>query len=213
MKSTISVGIPAYNEEQNIRNLLTALLRQTLVSGELCEIIVVVDGCTDATSAILRSLPDPRIHVIEHSTRKGVMASQNEIVGRASGDILVLMDADVLPVNINFVEEIIKPIVENPRIGVVGGAVQSVAPRTRFEQTIATSHEFKNYLYQKINNGNNLYLCHGRARFPQVVLSINQMAKHLPGRCLLISVVHPYGQTVCVRSARKGSVPISSQLF
>ncbi len=44
-----SVGITAYNEQDNIGPLLEAMIDQHLHDVEICEIIVVASGCTDNT--------------------------------------------------------------------------------------------------------------------------------------------------------------------
>ena len=48
-----SVGITAYNEEENIGHLLEALLGQHLHTVEIAEIIVVASACTDRTVPIV----------------------------------------------------------------------------------------------------------------------------------------------------------------
>ena len=63
-KLSVSVGIPALNEELNIKQLLTAILRQEEDSFVLREIIVVSDGSTDETVALAKSIKDKRIRVI-----------------------------------------------------------------------------------------------------------------------------------------------------
>ena len=49
-----SVGVTAYNEEENIRHLLEALLDQHVHEVEIAEIIVVASACTDQTVPIVR---------------------------------------------------------------------------------------------------------------------------------------------------------------
>jgi len=163
-KITVSIGIPAYNEEANIKILLKALLRQKIKNTILCEIIVISDGSTDGTVLEAKSVGDRRIKIISRKKRLGILKTQNEILKHSHGDILVLVDADILPANDNFIEEIIKPIIKNKNISLVGADTQSTNPETFFEKIIAYSHIFKNYLYKEINYGNNIYLCHGRAR-------------------------------------------------
>ena len=165
MKSvSITVGIPAHNEAANIKQLLQSLLDQVLLSATLQEIIVIADGCTDNTPNLAKSMPDPRIQVIHHSVRKGKSFSQNEIVGLAKGDILVLLDGDVLPLGTQFLETIIQPILFDPEVGLVGADTMCASPETFIECVLAESHRFKTAFYRTLRGGNNLYLCHGRAR-------------------------------------------------
>lgn len=46
-KLSVSVGIPAYNEEQNIASLIFGILKQKVNNITLKEIIVISDGSTD----------------------------------------------------------------------------------------------------------------------------------------------------------------------
>lgn len=164
-KLTVSVGIPAYNEEANIWHLLDSLLCQKLRQNiKLQEIIVISDGSMDKTVELVRSIKDRRIKIFEHSKRSGLYKTQNEIVNLARSDILVILDADVLPHSNRFLEAIIDPIVKDHQVGLVGAETTSAHPRGFIEQIFADSHELKKDIYKKINRGQNLYLCHGRAR-------------------------------------------------
>lgn len=163
-KRTITIGIPAYNEEANIRNLLLSLLNQKSSSFILKDIIVVSDGSSDNTGLIVKSINDERIKLIELGHRKGPKKAQNAIVKTAKTDVLVMLDADVLPGNKGFIEDIIKPIISDKNVGLVGADTLSLPPSNLLERIIADSHELKKSIYKKIRNGNNVYLCHGRAR-------------------------------------------------
>lgn len=163
-KPTVTVGIPAYNEEANIEHLLRALVADLSKQVKLVEIIVVSDGSTDTTIKKARSVNDRRIHVIEQKQRSGLVKSQNEIVRHAQGQILVMLDADVIPVESDFLDRITYPLRKDKLVGCVGASTIPLPPRNIFERVIANSHYMKQYLYKKINSGNNVYLCHGRAR-------------------------------------------------
>jgi len=89
-KSKISVIIPAYNEEAGIESTLDELLAS--VSGKIWEIIVVNDGSTDSTREKLAGFDS--ITVINHPYNKGYGAAIKTGIRNASGDIIVLFDAD-----------------------------------------------------------------------------------------------------------------------
>jgi glycosyltransferase involved in cell wall biosynthesis len=94
----ITIGIPSYNEEKNITNLLHALERQHLHS-RICQVII-ADDSSDRTPELVErfanhsSLP---VSLLHRDDRRGASAAWNEIFSRASGDALVLYDADVIP--------------------------------------------------------------------------------------------------------------------
>ncbi|HEY8140536.1 MAG TPA: glycosyltransferase family 2 protein [Nitrososphaera sp.] len=94
----ITIGIPSYNEEKNITNLLHALERQRLHSQ--IRQVIVSDDSSDRTPELVEqfashsSLP---ILLLHRDERRGASAAWNEIFHRASGDTLVLYDADIIP--------------------------------------------------------------------------------------------------------------------
>ena len=163
-KTTVSVGIPAFNEEANIAYLLRALLADSSKGVSLKEVIIVSDGSTDASVVRARSVNDRRIKIINRKQRLGIVATQNELLRHVQGDILVMLDADVIPVQSDFLDRITEPIRRNRNIGLVGAATIPLRPQTVFERVITNSHYMKQYIYKQINGGHNVYLCHGRAR-------------------------------------------------
>lgn len=163
-KHTLTIGIPAFNEEENIKKLVSELLKQNFENVRLEKILIISDGSTDNTVQILKEMKEKLITVINNKDRRGAMNTQNEILKKTNSDILVMLDADVLPTDNNFIEEIVKPLLSSNNVGIVGADTKSIQGKTFFEKVIADSHEFKKSIYRSVKNGNNLYLCHGRAR-------------------------------------------------
>src|SRR5665648_436893 len=62
-----AVVIPAKNEEKSILATLTTILRLPV-----CYIILVLNGCTDQTFELARSIPDTRIHILYFSDPLGI---------------------------------------------------------------------------------------------------------------------------------------------
>ncbi len=84
---TISIIIPAFNEEKSIGNVL-----QGLAAWCACaEIIVVDDASTDRTAQIAEQAG---FRVIRHRTNKGYGAALKTGIRACRGDIVVMMDAD-----------------------------------------------------------------------------------------------------------------------
>jgi glycosyltransferase involved in cell wall biosynthesis len=162
-KATVTIGIPAYNEAGNIQALLGALLGQNRTNFDLKEIIVVSDGSTDQTVAKIQELNNHLVRVIEHHDRQGQASRQNEILAAFDSDVLVLLNADVLPANREFLSNLVQPFIDQSRIGIVGAKVSALPAAGFFENVIRYSHEFKTDVYESISD-DNIYLCHGRAR-------------------------------------------------
>lgn len=119
----VSVGVMAYNEQANMRQILSALLSQRLVNTELVEIIVVASGCTDQTCEIVKgfSEKDSRVRLISQSRREGKASAVNVFLKEASGEILVLESADTLPKE-DALERLCQPF-SDPQVGACGGHV------------------------------------------------------------------------------------------
>lgn len=89
----ISVILPVYNGEKFILTAIDCVRRQRYTDWEL---IVVNDGSTDSTPALLdRFSGDPKIRVI-HQKNGGVSAARNTAIAAARGSHVAMLDADDL---------------------------------------------------------------------------------------------------------------------
>jgi glycosyltransferase involved in cell wall biosynthesis len=94
--TTLSVVIPAYNEEKGIAEIAQRVLaiRSALsnvgVSG--LEVIVVDDGSKDKTAQIAGSIPGVRL--IQHPVNKGYGAALKTGFSQATGELIGFLDAD-----------------------------------------------------------------------------------------------------------------------
>lgn len=161
---TIMIGIPAYNEQENISRLLTSLVKQKLKSGVVKRIIVISDGSTDDTVKRARSINSPNIKIIDQKQRIGMNATENILFSLANEDIVVLLNADVLPTSIYTIEHLIRPLIEDRLIGITGGDIMPIKAQTIIETFVNYGHLYKQELFKSINKGNNFFLCHGRIR-------------------------------------------------
>ena len=85
-----SVVIPVYNKEQEIKSTLDSVLNQTFTDFE---IILVDDGSTDNSIAIVKNFRDTRIKLITQKNQ-GVSAARNTGILNASTHYIALLDAD-----------------------------------------------------------------------------------------------------------------------
>jgi len=112
----ISIIIPAYNEERYIENCLQSITKQHY---ENYEIIVVADACTDATKKIAKKYTR-KVYTINTSN---VSAARNNGAAKATGNILVFLDADSV-----IAPNLLQEIHTNVRsAGFVGGTTRTLS--------------------------------------------------------------------------------------
>lgn len=93
----VTVMVPAHNEEIVIRDTLVYLLEELVYDHY--EVLVMDDGSTDATPAILAELMAqyPRLRVVRIAHNKGKAHAFNIGVSFAKGDFILSNDADTIP--------------------------------------------------------------------------------------------------------------------
>jgi glycosyltransferase involved in cell wall biosynthesis len=87
----VSVIIAVHNGERYLLAALDSVLRQSVTDLEL---LVVDDGSTDTTPAILEGVPDGRLRVLRSAERQGLAASLNRGLDEAAGRFVARLDAD-----------------------------------------------------------------------------------------------------------------------
>ena len=128
--TSISLVVTVKNEAASIATLLESIKAQTLPPEE---IVLIEAGSTDGSPAIIEgfktALPQLRVTVargmnISQGRNLGILAGRNEIIAVTDAGCRLA---------VNWLEEITKPLVENPRAACVVGSVIP-DPRTGFER-------------------------------------------------------------------------------
>ncbi len=122
----VTIGIAAYQEAARLPGRVHDILGQDVPFG--LEIIVASDGSTDDSVAIVRRLGavDDRIRVLDLE-RGGQTAAQNAIFVAATGDVVVLTDAETRFAP-GCLAALIAPFAD-PRVGVTTGRLDWIDPR------------------------------------------------------------------------------------
>jgi GT2 family glycosyltransferase/ubiquinone/menaquinone biosynthesis C-methylase UbiE len=119
--ATVSIIIPVYNEMNYTESCLEQL-RKTLPQNFRGEIIVVDDASSDETPAVLKRFAetDERIKVLRNPENAGFIASCNRGAKEASGEVIVFLNNDTLPVQ-GWLPPLLRVLRDKPGAGAVGG--------------------------------------------------------------------------------------------
>lgn len=150
----VSVGIPAYNEGQNIQQLLQSLIMQKEEGIKLKEIIVMSDGSSDDTEAKVKAIKDRRIKFLDDGKRMGKSARLAQIFSKFKGDALVLIDADVYIKDSDLLAKTIKHA-NLPKTGLAGINARPLPATTFFERIIEAGVTAMKTMARTWNNGHN----------------------------------------------------------
>lgn len=109
-----SIIIPNFNTdwllEKNLPVVLAALENK---NNNIIEVILVDDGSEDKSAYVVKK-QFPQVKLIRHTKNRGFSASVNTGARAAKGDLLVLLNTDVLPEK-NFLEKVV-PLFDDPKV-------------------------------------------------------------------------------------------------
>ena len=121
---TVSVSLPAYNEDHQIAEALESLLSLDYPKDRL-QILVISDASTDRTDEIVRAYGDRGVELLRLPERRGKRAAETAATPHLTGEIVVNMDA-----SIRIVPDCLKPLIRqfsNRDVGLASGRNISVA--------------------------------------------------------------------------------------
>lgn len=114
MKLKVSAIVPAFNEEKNIAANLNTLINSKYID----EVICVNDASTDNTLKILKRIKG--IILLNNKKNRGKAYSVSKGIKRASGDIVVLIDADLIGLKEESIKNLVNAL-QNKRYNVAVG--------------------------------------------------------------------------------------------
>jgi N-acetylglucosaminyltransferase len=142
---TLTVIVPAHNEEEGLPATLESLLAQTVPAEEF---IVVDDGSTDRTGAVARGYG---VTVLRPPRNLGSKAkAQNHALPHCTTDLVLAVDADTVLAP-DYIEKI-KPIFADPDVVVAAGNVQTRFTRTIWERGRSIEYLFGFHWHRPIQN-------------------------------------------------------------
>jgi len=95
--TSLSVAMPAYNEEANIEPMINMVCAKVGPLVDDLEIVVCNDGSADATGKVLQRvcLENPRVRVVEHPENQGYGAAVYDAIWATSKEIIFVTDSDL----------------------------------------------------------------------------------------------------------------------
>lgn len=114
---TVSVIVSVYNGERTIADCVQSLLAQDYPADKY-EILIVENGSTDNTTAIVKRYPVTLLH----SPMKGLARARNYGIERAIGQIIAMTDADCVA-DPHWISGLVE-LYQDPCVGGVGGLIK-----------------------------------------------------------------------------------------
>lgn len=120
-KPSLSVSIPAYNEETNISNIINAVLAQKRGKFNLKEILVYSDASTDKTHKIVVNLTKKNriVKLIKGKKRMGKYFRLAQSFKKFKSDYLIILDADTGLVGKDFLEKLVNILITDKNADMV----------------------------------------------------------------------------------------------
>jgi len=143
----LSIIMPAYNEEKTILKVIRKV-KDAKLGNIKKEVIVVDDFSRDGTRKLLERLQDHKLKIFFHEKNKGKGAAIRTALKHATGDIILIQDAD-LEYDPKEYKKLLKPIIEHNSEVVYGSRSASI--RKNLEKMYKL-HYFGNLFLTVITN-------------------------------------------------------------
>ncbi len=134
----VTITVPCYNEERNIRQTLESLLAADYPADRR-QILVISDASSDRTDDIVREFAARGVELLRLDRRRGKSAAENAAASVARGEIVVNADATV-----RILPDSLKALISafaDPRVGVASGRDVSVGSASDHSASAEVSGE------------------------------------------------------------------------
>jgi hypothetical protein len=135
--SLITVIMPVYNGEEYVREAIDSILGQTFKDFEL---LVLDDGSSDRSAAIVKLYQDQRIRLIENPTNLGLVPTLNRGLDQARGTFIARMDSDDRSLPQRFARQL-EFLRAHPDVGICGTWMEAIGDRAGYIWRYPTEHE------------------------------------------------------------------------
>ena len=154
---SVSIIIPAYNEEHTIKETLDSLLKLDYPKDKL-EIIVVNDGSVDKTKEVVEGYSKFGIKLINQKN-KGKAVSLNVALSKIKNEVFGILDADSVVESDSLVNMI--HLFKDRSVGAVISLTKVKRPKTIFEKVQHLEYIFSAFSRKLMSNVNTLFITPG----------------------------------------------------
>lgn len=156
--STLTVIVPAYNEEAGLADTLNSLLAQARPADR---IVVVNDCSTDGTLEVAMSFADRGVEVLTPPKNLGSKAkAQNYALQFIDSDLVLPIDGDTM-LDPDYIEKLL-PVFDDPMVSVASGCVLTQRQETIWEKARQLEYLFGFHWYRSIQQrANSVTVCSG----------------------------------------------------
>ena len=163
-KPTVTIGIPTYRSPDMMPLVLKSLLKQKTRDVKILEIIVYSDGnIDDNTVKNCRKVigNNKIVKIIDAKVRHGMAYGFKYMLSIFKGDIFVLLNDDIKITDNYLIEKLIKPLINDQKIGLVGGNTVPLPAKNFFQKAYLSSFNAYRRTGYLLNNGHNKNTCDG----------------------------------------------------
>lgn len=116
----VTILMPTYNVAPYVKEAIASVLRQTYRDFEL----LVIDDCsTDNTVSLVRSIDDPRIHIVQNEKNVGLAENLNRGLSHITTEYVARMDGDDIA-EPRWLEREVTILDSHPEIGICSGGFE-----------------------------------------------------------------------------------------
>lgn len=155
---SLTIGIPAHNEEKSISKLLVSLLRLKQTACQIESIIIVLDGCSDRTKEIAEVFQSKAraIEIWDDNKRMGKAERLNQILRKNTSDYVLLCDADIVFKTDLELDYLFKPFKEE-KVQLVGARYEALPQKNFWGRCSVVSFSSFFDAATEWNNGANFF--------------------------------------------------------
>lgn len=159
---SVTIGIPAYNEEHTIRAVLESVAKQDTRSYDLRSVIVINDNSTDHTGQVIKDFRAafPSLLYVKNKKRLGKSRTLTKLFQKNKSDVFLALDADIVLGDTYFISHLVEPF-RNADIGLVAACDVPQNPKTFVEKIIVTGVTLWDEIRHTIENGRSIHNVHG----------------------------------------------------